>query len=209
MCARVRHAFLLEKKCASTKSSMTALVGRIDFLELDAHADAAVAPRDARLRRRCPSSSRACRKRTLILAPLSSGLVVRMAMPPWLRLSVSAAAMVLPNRYCDRDAEHDARAAAAVEVVGEQVRRQRRQDVLHGAVLVDVAGDAERRELAHFVGARDRAAEDQDRQPAVVQLADRPDQLDARRRAAAADRARSDRSGRDRRARAPAAPPRS
>ena len=39
------------------------------------------------------------RKRTLILAPLSSGLVVRMAMPPWLRFSVSAAAMVLPKRY--------------------------------------------------------------------------------------------------------------
>ena len=39
------------------------------------------------------------RKRTLIFAPLSSGLVVRMAMPPWLRLSVSAAAIVLPNRY--------------------------------------------------------------------------------------------------------------
>ena len=65
----------------------------------------------------------------------------------------------------DRDAEHDARAAAAVEVVGEQVRRERRQDVLHRAVLVDVAGDAERRQLAHFVGARDRAAEDQHRQP--------------------------------------------
>src|SRR5687767_2411688 len=29
----------------------------------------------------------------------SSGLVVRMAIPPWLRFSVSAAAIVLPNRY--------------------------------------------------------------------------------------------------------------
>ena len=67
----------------------------------------------------------------------------------------------------DRDAEHDARAAAAVEVVGEQVRRERRQDVLHGAVLVDVAGDAERREVAHLVGGGDRAAEDEDRQPAL------------------------------------------
>ena len=102
-------------------------------------------------------------------------------MPPWLRFSVSAAAIVLPKRYWIGNAEHDARAAAAVEVVGKQVRRERRQDVLHGAVLVDVAGDAERRELAHFVGAGDRAAEDQDRQPPVVELADRPDQIDARR----------------------------
>ena len=31
----------------------------------------------------------------------------------------------------NRDAEHDARAAAPVEVVGEEVRRQRRQNVLH------------------------------------------------------------------------------
>ena len=47
----------------------------------------------------------------------------------------------------------DARAAAAVEAVGEQVRRERRQDVLHRAVFVDVSGDAERGELADFVGA--------------------------------------------------------
>ena len=39
------------------------------------------------------------RKRTLILAPPSSGLVVRMAMPPWLRFSVSAAAMVFPDNF--------------------------------------------------------------------------------------------------------------
>ena len=78
----------------------------------------------------------------------------------------------------DRNAEHHARAAAPVEVVGEQVRRQRRQDVLHGAVLVHVAGDAQRRQLAHFVGVGDRAAEDQDRQPAAVQLADAADEID-------------------------------
>ena len=81
----------------------------------------------------------------------------------------------------NRDAEDDARAAAAVEVVGEQMRRQRRQDVLHGAVFVDVAGDAERGELAHLVGARDRAAEDQHRELAVVEFADRSDEVDARR----------------------------
>jgi hypothetical protein len=49
--------------------------------------------------------------------------------------------------------------------------------VLHGAVLVDVAGDAERRQLAHLVGVRDRAAEDQDRQPSLIQLADRSHEL--------------------------------
>src|SRR4029453_17773911 len=78
----------------------------------------------------------------------------------------------------NRDAEHGPRAAAAVEVVGKQVRRQRRQDVLHGAVLVDVAGDAERRQFAHFLGVGDRAAENQHRQPPVVQLADRPYEID-------------------------------
>ena len=75
--------------------------------------------------------------------------------------------------------EHDARAAAAVEVVGKQVRRQRRQDVLHRAVLVDIAGDAQRRQLAHFVGARHRAAEDENRQPPVVELADVADDFHA------------------------------
>ena len=75
------------------------LVGGVDLLELDAHADAAVAPGDACPRRRCRFFDPGMRKRTLIFAPLSSGLVVRMAMPPWLRLSVSAAAIVLPNRY--------------------------------------------------------------------------------------------------------------
>ena len=70
------------------------------------------------------------------------------------------------------------------------MRRQRRQDVLHGAVLVDVAGDAERRQLAHFVGARDRAAENQDRQPAVIDLADLAH--DVRRRYACGRRRSSD-----------------
>ena len=44
------------------------------------------------------------------------------------------------------------------------MRRERRQDVLHGAVLVDVAGDAQRRQVAHLVGGGDRAAEHEDRQ---------------------------------------------
>ena len=65
------------------------------------------------------------------------------------------------NRY----PEDDPRARASAEAVGKQVRRERREDVLHGAVLVDVAGNAESREIAHFVGVGDGAAENQDRQP--------------------------------------------
>ena len=78
----------------------------------------------------------------------------------------------------DGNAEHDARAAAAVEVVGKQVRRERRQDVLDGAVLVDVAGDAQRGQVAHLVGGGDRAAEDEDGQPPLIDLADGAHQLD-------------------------------
>ena len=59
------------------------------------------------------------------------------------------------------------------------MRRQRRQDVLHGAVFVDVAGDAERGEVAHFLGVPDRAAEHENRHPPVVDLPDRADQLHA------------------------------
>ena len=156
------------------------LVGRLDRLELDAHADAAIAPGDASFG---------------VDVPLRPGhpephLDLRAALERAGRADGDAAVTEVERQrrgdgvaepVLDRDAEHDPRAAAAVEVVGKQVRRERRQDVLHGAVLVDVAGDAERGELAHFVGARDRAAEDQDRQPAVVELADRSDQIDARR----------------------------
>ena len=79
----------------------------------------------------------------------------------------------------DGDAEHHARAATAVEVVGEQMRCKRRQNVLHGAVLVHVAGDAQRRKLAHFFGARNRSAENQDRQPSVIKLTDAAHQVHA------------------------------
>ena len=79
------------------------------------------------------------------------------------------------NRY----PEDDPGARASAEAVGKQVRRERREDVLHGAVLVDVAGNAERREIAHFVGVGDGAAENQNRQPPFVQRPERPDKLDA------------------------------
>jgi hypothetical protein len=61
------------------------------------------------------------------------------------------------------------------------VRRERRQDVLHGAVLVDIAGNTERREFAHLVRRGDRAAEDQDGQPSAVKLPDGADEIDAAR----------------------------
>ena len=176
-----RQAFRLEKKWESTKLSMIVWFAGSTLLELDAHADATIAPRDATLPRRRRVSSQAVRKRDLDL-----GAAVERA---GRSDGDAAAAEIQRQRRCNRvaetvlngNAEHHARAAAAVEIVGEQVRRKRRQDVLHRAVLVHVAGDAERRELAHLVCAGNRAAEDQDRQPAAVELADRSDQIDARR----------------------------
>jgi hypothetical protein len=63
----------------------------------------------------------------------------------------------------NRDAKDHTGAAPPVEVVREEMRRQRRQNVLHRAVLVDVPGYAQRGEFLHLFGACDRAAEDQDR----------------------------------------------
>src|SRR5918992_925887 len=53
--------------------------------------------------------------------------------------------------FFELDADDDARARAAVEVVGKQMGSNRGKNVLHRAIFVDVAGDAKRRELAHFV----------------------------------------------------------
>ena len=107
------------------------------------------------------------------------GPLVRIAMPPRLKLSDSAALIFLPMRYDTGMPDHHARAVAPVEGVGKQVRRNRRQDVLDRAVLVEVAGHAERRQLAHLVDARHRAAEDQDREMPLIELADSSHQLDA------------------------------
>ena len=71
--------------------------------------------------------------------------------------------------------------AALVERFGKQVRGNGGQDVLDGAVLVEVAGDAQRRQLADFVHAGHRAAEHQDRESPLIQLPDPPHQLDTRR----------------------------
>ena len=74
------------------------LIGWCDALELDAHTDPTIAPGDTGfdIQIALPPGRR---KRTRTRAPASSGLVVRMARPPRLRLSVSAAAIVLPYRY--------------------------------------------------------------------------------------------------------------
>ena len=73
------------------------LVGVRDLRELQAHTDPAIGPGDRRLgvdvAFRCGR-----RKRTLTAVPTARGLVVRIARPPRLMLSVSAAAIVLPKR---------------------------------------------------------------------------------------------------------------
>ena len=58
------------------------------------------------------------------------------------------------------------------------MRRERWQDLRRGAVLVDVAGDPEAGQVADLGGAADGAAEDQDRQPPAVELADGTHQFD-------------------------------
>jgi len=80
----------------------------------------------------------------------------------------------------DRDGQEDPRARASVERVGKEMRRQRWQDVLRGAVLVDVARDTERGELPHLVRARNRPAEHQNGQPSQVERPDGTYQLNTR-----------------------------
>ena len=155
------------------------LIGGVDFVELQAHAVAAIAPRDA---------------------PLGIDVLLRARQPEaqshlgavfeWAGGPDGDAAQAQVQRQCrrdgiaeairDGDSEHHARAAAAVEVIGKQMRRQRRQDVLHGAVFVHVTGDAERRQIAHFFGVGDRAAENEDRQALPIELADAAHEVDTR-----------------------------
>jgi len=61
------------------------------------------------------------------------------------------------------------------------MRCERRENVLDRAVLVHVAGDAERGQFADFFRGRNRPAEDEDRQSPLIELANRPDELDATR----------------------------
>ena len=154
------------------------LAGRIDLVELNAHSDASIAPGDVAFRvdvafqprhaephlDRRSAFERACGTNgdAAVAQVERQGGGDRVAEP-----------------VLDGDPQDDAGAAPAVEVVRKQVRREGRQDVLDGAVLVHVPSHTERREVAHFVGAGDRAAEDQDREPTLVKLADGAHQFDA------------------------------
>src|SRR5205814_9285783 len=94
----VGYAFRLEKKWASTKVSMTAWLAGSTF------SNWMPMPTRRSLQATRPSASISrfdpgMRKRTLTFEALSRGLVVRIAMPPWLRFNVRAAAIVLPKRY--------------------------------------------------------------------------------------------------------------
>src|SRR5580765_1929932 len=156
------------------------LVGRVDLLELQAHADAPVAPRDARLDLDFTGCGREAEP-----DPRGSTGIERAGGPD----GDPAAREIQRERrrdrvaeaVSDRDAQDDSGAPTPVEAVGEEVRRKRRHDVLHRAVLVDVSDDAEPRQLAHFLGRRNRAAEDENAEAALVDLPDRAHEIHARR----------------------------
>ncbi len=61
-----------------------------------------------------------------------------------------------------RNRQADARAEPPLVVFGEEMRRERRQDVLHRGVLVEVAGHTQRGQVADLHGVGDGAAEDDD-----------------------------------------------
>jgi hypothetical protein len=146
------------------------LVGGLDLLELQPHPRPSIAPRDARFDVQIALAARQAEPELRARAGLErAGRAHGDAAAAQIEGERGGDGVAEPVR--DRDSQHDAGAGAPVEAVGEQVRRQRRQDVLDRTVLVDVADDAQRRQLAHLVGARDRAAEDQHGQPARVDLA--------------------------------------
>src|SRR6478752_7934060 len=156
------------------------LIGRFDLFELQAHADAPVAPRDARLdldftgcgREPEPHAGRGAR---IERAGGPDGDPAAREIQRERRRDCVAEAI------SDRDAEDDPRAPTPVEAVREEVRRQRRHDVLHRAVLVDVSDHAQPRQLAHFLGRRNRTAEDENAEAPLVDLPDRAHEIDARR----------------------------
>src|SRR5215471_3766428 len=101
------------------------LVGRIDDFELHAHADAAIAPRHVAFRV------------DVLLRPghAEANLDLRSAVERTGRTDRDAAVAEVERQrgrdrvaetVLDRNAQYDARTAAAIEVVGEQVWRQRR-----------------------------------------------------------------------------------
>src|SRR5688572_26199873 len=78
----------------------------------------------------------------------------------------------------DRNSKRDAWTRAPVQRVRKQVRQERRQDVLHRGVLVDVADDTQRLELPDLVGTGNRSAEDDDAR-SMVELSNGLQKCDA------------------------------
>jgi hypothetical protein len=78
----------------------------------------------------------------------------------------------------DRDAERGTRARATIEVVGEQMRRKRGQDLRRRGVLVDVAGDAGLGERRHDRRRGQRSGKHGDRHRRATQAAQPPHEGD-------------------------------
>ena len=134
-------------------------------VELDAHPDLAVAPRDASRRLRCPRRRPGRRNLSWTLGARGE----RVHRPD--RQAALADVERDARRRSSDPARYDtgtpsaiAQARAAVEVVGKQVRRERRENLRRRGVLVDVAADAERQERRHLRCATTRAGKDHDRQ---------------------------------------------
>ena len=89
--------------------------------------------------------------------------MVRIASPPWLMFSVSSP----PRSYWPADRrpefQHDARTRAAVVLLGNRCGASAGTMCCTARTFIDVAGDAQRRQFANFVGVRDGAAEHDDR----------------------------------------------
>src|SRR6185437_8317828 len=79
----------------------------------------------------------------------------------------------------DWNAEYHARPGASIELAGEEMRRERGEDVLHRGVLVDVAADVERGKLADLRCACDRSAEDDNRRSLRIDVAQRAYEIHA------------------------------
>ena len=118
------------------------LIRGLDAFELQAHSHPAIAPRDARLgfdvHLRAGQSEAGADFRSLFERAHRADRDASLA-----QVERERGGDGVTESIRDRDAEDDARAAAAVEVVGEEVRRERGQDVLNRTVFVHVPGDAE------------------------------------------------------------------
>ena len=116
-------------------------------------------------RPRSPSSSRASGIAGAPCASGSSGLVVRMAMPPWLRLSVRAAAMVLPKRYAMGIPSTTRGLLRRLKSSGNRCGASDGRMCCTALYSLMYPATPSSRQLAHFVGARDGPAENEDGQP--------------------------------------------